>query len=104
MGAVDRDGPWEVPEVQVEGERVADIMLDALSRDVGGEDALDVTWTSYCCTRDLRLHLPGPSTYVEGPYLLGHMVGVAGFEPTASSSRTKRATKLRHTPAATGTA
>ena len=25
-------------------------------------------------------------------------VGVAGFEPTASSSRTKRATKLRHTP------
>ena len=27
-----------------------------------------------------------------------HMVGVAGFEPTASSSRTKRATKLRHTP------
>jgi hypothetical protein len=37
MGAVDRDGPWEVPEV--EGERVAEIMLDALSRDVGGEDA-----------------------------------------------------------------
>ena len=27
-----------------------------------------------------------------------HMVGVAGFEPTTSSSRTKRATKLRHTP------
>ena len=27
-----------------------------------------------------------------------HLVGVAGFEPTASSSRTKRATKLRHTP------
>ena len=26
------------------------------------------------------------------------MVGVAGFEPTTSSSRTKRATKLRHTP------
>ncbi len=25
-------------------------------------------------------------------------VGVAGFEPTTSSSRTKRATKLRHTP------
>ena len=25
-------------------------------------------------------------------------VGVAGFEPAASSSRTKRATKLRHTP------
>jgi hypothetical protein len=26
------------------------------------------------------------------------MVGVAGFEPAASSSRTKRAAKLRHTP------
>ena len=25
-------------------------------------------------------------------------VGVAGFEPTTSSSRTKHATKLRHTP------
>ena len=30
------------------------------------------------------------------------MVGVAGFEPTTSSSRTKRATKLRHTPRAAG--
>src|SRR5699024_3330427 len=27
-----------------------------------------------------------------------HNVGVAGFEPTTSSSRTKRATKLRYTP------
>ena len=26
------------------------------------------------------------------------VVGVTGFEPAASSSRTKRATKLRHTP------
>ena len=26
------------------------------------------------------------------------MVGVAGFEPAASWSRTKRDTKLRHTP------
>ena len=26
------------------------------------------------------------------------MVGVAGFEPTASWTRTKRATKLRYTP------
>lgn len=41
------------------------------------------------------------------PFLLGRLtskladvlvVGVAGFEPTTSSSRTKRATKLRHTP------
>jgi hypothetical protein len=29
-----------------------------------------------------------------------HSVGVAGFEPTTSSSRTRRATKLRHTPSA----
>ena len=27
-----------------------------------------------------------------------NMVGVAGFEPTTSSSRTTRATKLRYTP------
>ncbi len=27
-----------------------------------------------------------------------HVVGVTGFEPATSSSRTKRATKLRHTP------
>ena len=27
-----------------------------------------------------------------------HMVGLTGFEPAASSSRTTRATKLRHTP------
>ena len=26
------------------------------------------------------------------------MVGVTGFEPATSSSRTKRATKLRYTP------
>ena len=32
------------------------------------------------------------------PELRFRGVGVAGFEPTASSSRTKRATKLRHTP------
>jgi hypothetical protein len=28
------------------------------------------------------------------------LVGVAGFEPAASSSRTKRAAKLRYTPPA----
>ena len=32
------------------------------------------------------------------------MVGVAGFEPTTSSSRTKHATKLRHTPREASTA
>jgi hypothetical protein len=29
------------------------------------------------------------------------MVGMAGFEPTTSSSRTRRATKLRYIPSAT---
>jgi Phage integrase family len=33
-----------------------------------------------------------------GALSCSNVVGVAGFEPTASSSRTKRATKLRHTP------
>jgi hypothetical protein len=30
--------------------------------------------------------------------LINRMVGLAGFEPTASSSRTKRATRLRYSP------
>ena len=29
---------------------------------------------------------------------MAQLVGVTGFEPATSSSRTKRATKLRHTP------
>jgi hypothetical protein len=40
----------------------------------------------------------GPTTDVSpvmGPFL---RVGLAGFEPTTSSSRTKRATKLRYSP------
>jgi hypothetical protein len=39
-----------------------------------------------------------PSWRETGPDVLVWLVGVAGFEPTASSSRTKRATKLRYTP------
>ena len=35
---------------------------------------------------------------------LSFSVGVAGFEPTASSSRTKRATGLRYTPMVSGNA
>ena len=42
-----------------------------------------------------RAGLPERKT---SPELVFLRVGVAGFEPTASSSRTKRATKLRHTP------
>jgi hypothetical protein len=42
-------------------------------------------------------------TIMESPVLVMRnraltCVGVAGFEPTTSSSRTKRATKLRYTP------
>jgi hypothetical protein len=33
-------------------------------------------------------------------HMPSELVGVAGFEPAASSSRTKRAAKLRYTPAA----
>jgi hypothetical protein len=47
----------------------------------------------------LRAGLPCRKT---GPELVFLQVGVAGFEPTASSSRTKRATKLRHTPQRAG--
>jgi hypothetical protein len=36
-------------------------------------------------------HLPRSQVAID-------LVGVAGFEPAASSSRTKRAAKLRHTP------
>ena len=50
-------------------------------------------------TRDIQ-----PQKHEKSHDICGHMswditcVGVAGFEPTTSSSRTKRATKLRHTP------
>ena len=37
-------------------------------------------------------------TQVSYQYLRSNMVGVAGFEPAASWTRTKRDTKLRHTP------
>jgi hypothetical protein len=40
----------------------------------------------------------GPHHFWCGPLTCGNTVGVTGFEPAASSSRTKRATKLRHTP------
>ena len=52
----------------------------------------------------LGLLLPNPTASFRTNKLsprtcgLNFFVGVAGFEPTASSSRTTRATKLRHTP------
>ena len=61
------------------------------------------------CGRASREHKPlsrsGARTSFEPRHGEGRMpprmrrvVGVAGFEPTASSSRTKRATRLRHAP------
>jgi hypothetical protein len=47
------------------------------------------TYRVRCSNRHSLLAKPATRLFV---------VGVAGFEPTASSSRTKRATKLRHTP------
>jgi hypothetical protein len=35
---------------------------------------------------------------VSGAWVSLQMVGMAGFEPTTSSSRTRRATKLRYIP------
>jgi hypothetical protein len=40
---------------------------------------------------------PRPGVEVVGSNFV-HIVGVAGFEPTASASRTQRAAKLRYTP------
>jgi hypothetical protein len=51
-----------------------------------------------CCTSLLystgELHTSEAETALIRPFV----VGVTGFEPATSSSRTKRATKLRHTP------
>jgi len=41
---------------------------------------------------------PEPVGSGDSDVLGHHKVGVTGFEPAASSSRTTRATKLRHTP------
>jgi hypothetical protein len=49
--------------------------------------------------RDRQRPYSGPAL-ADRSWSRADLVGVAGFEPTASSSRTKRATKLRHTPVA----
>jgi hypothetical protein len=55
-----------------------------------------------CCTSQLYAPIRTWKRYsnstTQAADLAFQTVGVAGFEPTASSSRTKRATKLRHTP------
>ena len=54
----------------------------------------------YCSTRGSGPELSGKARTPVRRNRLRHrsLVGVTGFEPAASSSRTKRATKLRHTP------
>src|SRR5690554_1984790 len=46
----------------------------------------------------LTLEAPPNPAHRVGVCSKPHLVGVTGFEPATSSSRTKRATKLRHTP------
>jgi hypothetical protein len=45
-------------------------------------------------------HSPLAVSRCGGDQMPSELVGVAGFEPAASSSRTKRAAKLRYTPPA----
>jgi DNA invertase Pin-like site-specific DNA recombinase len=61
---------------------------------VGGRPSVGVA-VLRCCTARKR------ATFHDRKWPL-ISVGVAGFEPTTSSSRTKRATKLRYTPVAAG--
>jgi hypothetical protein len=51
-----------------------------------------------CCTLLLYLQLEDASRDLNVTLTRHFTVGVTGFEPATSSSRTKRATKLRHTP------
>ncbi len=75
---------------------------------------LSPTLDAATCQRDAltkqRLEVRGPTCFAaanqkprpnENDHHKGghfHLVGVTGFEPATSSSRTTRATKLRHTP------
>ena len=47
-----------------------------------------------CCTYSLKALIENLNMILTRRFA----VGVTGFEPATSSSRTKRATKLRHTP------
>jgi hypothetical protein len=47
-----------------------------------------------CCTYSLKALVENLNSTLTRHFT----VGVTGFEPATSSSRTKRATKLRHTP------
>lgn len=82
------------------GGRPADLILKALGvvRSVlgwGGRcSGVTVGFADGSRTKDLEAGLLGGEPASD----LAVSVGVAGFEPTTSSSRTKRAAKLRYTP------
>ena len=65
----------------------------ARSRTLAGGDraggAADIRGVPYLAPNTTKAGPVGPAFV---------LVGVAGFEPTTSSSRTKRAAKLRYTP------
>ena len=102
---VTRDGDWWGAEFTLHGkeygtqarrlDQIEEMVKDAAALITG--ESLDsftvniTVETSELAEYDVPRHR---RTYDAGH----HNVGVAGFEPTASSSRTKRATKLRHTP------
>src|SRR6516162_9338256 len=68
----------------------------------GSSPARRITVLSYSFS-----YSPPAESRSGGDQMPSELVGVAGFEPAASSSRTKRAAKLRYTPPArnlTGTA
>ena len=74
-------------------------LIPKKSRDICGHMSRDITSSGYSAPR-LR---PLPHSTQKGEKLSFlslsvSFVGVTGFEPATSSSRTKRATKLRHTP------
>ena len=65
-----------------------------------GRSVASVTLRTYCVDhRKVHARAP-PGLPGRGLRLHLSLVGVAGFEPTTSSSRTKRAAKLRYTPMA----
>src|ERR1700744_1381967 len=92
----------ETPETYAD---LSDTDLDALARVLGEAraEALETPTTTVADSGPGGDNVPSTQKQVAwaqtgagaGTFM---GVGVAGFDPTASSSRTKRATKLRHTP------
>ena len=93
--AVDEDeGPVRV--VELEREESFEALHTAQLAELQSPDA----------ELDAAIEVMSPVAYRLNAVVAGSnvavLVGVTGFEPAASSSRTKRATKLRHTPIVRG--